>query len=127
MPPAARVTDFAAPDHPGVLTQGGSPNVVNHGLSYSQPRFPLSLKAKWTDKTPTTSTYRTYMKGNTKVDFDASYSLTKNKSLSLFFYVRNLFNVRDYVFANDNPQQIGGGRAIEYYGAYLYAGVRGRF
>jgi iron complex outermembrane receptor protein len=122
----AAVLNAPAPYNYG-WTPGVSPRVVNYGVNFSHSRFSIGIKAKWTDKTPTTSTYNTFMKENTKIDLDVSYSLTKNKSLSLFFYARNLFNVRDYVYANNNPQQIGGGRAIEYYGAYLYAGVRGRF
>ena len=43
------------------------------------------------------------------------------------FNARNLFNVPDLTYVGTNRQQIGSGRAIEYYGAYLYLGVKARF
>jgi outer membrane receptor protein involved in Fe transport len=105
---------------------GVSPNVVNYGIDVPYKRLKDGIKAKWTDKTAYTSTYNTWMKQTTKIDVDFSYRLTDK--VSIFFYARNLFNVRDYNYANNNPQQIASnGRGIEYYGAYLYSGIRGRF
>jgi iron complex outermembrane receptor protein len=106
---------------------GVAPNVFNYGLNYRprKGRFSIGANARWTDRSPTTSIYNTWQKQNTKVDVNASFRLTERYSLT--FYGRNIFNVPDYVYANNNPQQIGTGRAIEYYGAYYYAGVRARF
>ena len=104
---------------------GITPNIVNYGLSYQKGRVSLSVKARWTDKTGTTTNYNTFMKVSTKLDVDASFRLTNH--FSLYFYARNLLDVPDYVYANNNPQQIGAGNSIEYYGAYLYGGIKGEF
>ncbi|HKB90522.1 MAG TPA: TonB-dependent receptor, partial [Opitutaceae bacterium] len=106
---------------------GISPNVVNYGVNYHYSRFTVGVRARWTDKTPYSGTYNSYQKQNTKVDFEASYQITKN--LSLYFSMRNVFNVRDYIYANNEPQQIqaAGARGIEYYGSSMYAGIKGKF
>jgi len=105
---------------------GISPNVINYGVSFRFKNLSTNLKAKWTDKTPYTSTYNTFQKQNTRVDVDLTYRLTDK--VSLFLYSKNIFNVPDYNYANNNPQQIASnGRGIEYYGAYFYSGVKGRF
>jgi hypothetical protein len=104
---------------------GITPNIVNYGLSYQKGRLSLSVKARWTDKTGTTTNYNSFFRANTKLDVDASFRLTNH--FSLYFFARNLLDVPDYVFANNNPQQIGAGNSIEYYGAYLYGGIKGDF
>jgi len=65
------------------------------------------------------------MNQSVKLDAKASYQLTSR--YSLYFYSRNLTNEPDHTFVGRNRQQIGPGRGIEYYGAYLYAGVKAVF
>jgi len=124
MPNPAVNLHAAAPYNFGWLP-GITPNIVNYGLGYQRGRFSGNVKARWTDKTGTTTNYNTFMKQNTKLDVDASIRLTDH--FSLYFYARNLLDVRDYVYANNDPQRIGAGNSIEYYGAYYYAGIKGSF
>ncbi len=104
---------------------GVSPHVINGGLNYKHGRLTLGVNAHWTADTPTTSTYNTWMQQSTKYDVNASYNLTPN--FSLYFYSRNITNEPDHTYLGTDRQHIGGGRAIEYYGAYLYAGIKGTF
>ncbi len=104
---------------------GIAPHVVNYGISYKWRRLNLGFKARWTDKMGTTSTRNTWMKANTKVDANISYQVTDR--LQVYFNARNLFNTRDHTFIGDDENRIGGGRQIEYYGAYLYFGLKGKF
>jgi hypothetical protein len=104
---------------------GIAPNVINYGINYSYRRITLGVKARWTDRTGTTSTYNTWMAANTKVDLNTSFRITER--MSLYLNARNVFNTPDHTFVGNNPQQICGGRSYEYYGAYWYAGIKGRF
>lgn len=104
---------------------GIAPHVINGGINYHYRRFAGGVRARWTADTGTTSTYNTWLQQNTKFDVNASYKLSDK--LSLTFSARNITNVPDHTYVGTNRQQIGGGRAIEYYGAYIYAGIRGRF
>ena len=105
---------------------GTAPHVIVYGINYLTPnrRLTVGFKARWTADTPTTSTYNTWQNQATKVDASASYNLDR---WSVYFNARNIFNVPDHTYIGTNRQQIGGGRAFEYYGAYLYAGVKARF
>jgi outer membrane receptor protein involved in Fe transport len=62
---------------------------------------------------------------NTKVDGGINYRF--NDRWSAYMNARNIFNVPDHTYIGTNRQQIGGGRAIEYYGTYVYAGVKARY
>ncbi len=104
---------------------GVAPHVINAGVNFRYRSFGASVNAHWTADTPTTSTYNTWMNQSTKLDVKASYNITNR--YSVYFYSRNITNEPDHTYIGTNRQQIGGGRAIEYYGAYLYAGVKATF
>jgi iron complex outermembrane recepter protein len=104
---------------------GISPHKIAGGITYKYRRFNARLNAIWTGDTTTTSTINTYTQQNTKYDVSASYDLTNN--FKLYFTSRNITNVPDRTFLGTNRQRIGGGRSYEYYGAYLYAGIRATF
>ena len=105
---------------------GISPNTINYGISYHYNRITVGFKAQWTDRMGYTGTYNEWQKPRTKVDIDASYRLTAN--LTVFFYARNIFNVPDYDYVGTDSRHItSNGRGIEYYGAYLYSGIKGSF
>jgi iron complex outermembrane recepter protein len=104
---------------------GIAPYVVNYGVDFTYRSLSLGVKARWTDKMPTTGTYNTWMQQNTKIDASASYRLT-NK-YSIYFNARNLLNVPDHTFTGTDTTRIAGGRQFEYYGAYIYAGLKGKF
>jgi iron complex outermembrane recepter protein len=104
---------------------GIAPHVINYGVNYKYRRLMLGVKARWTADMPTTSTYDTWMQQNTKFDVSASYDLTDR--ITMYFNSRNFTNVPDHTYLGTNRQRIAGGRAFEYYGAYLYLGVRAKF
>jgi iron complex outermembrane receptor protein len=104
---------------------GIAPHVVNYGVSYKYKRASLGVRARWTADMPTTTTFNTYMQQNTKVDVSASFDVTPR--LNLYVSTRNIFNVPDHTYIGTERQRIGGGRSIEYYGTYVYVGVKGRF
>lgn len=104
---------------------GVAPHVINVGASFKYKRATVGVKAHWTADMPTTSTYNTWMQQNTKYDVNFNYRL--NRTVELYFYSRNVTNVPDHTYVGTNRQRIGGGRAFEYYGAYLYAGVKATF
>ena len=99
--------------------------MINGGINYHYRRFAGGVRARWTADTGTTSTFNTWLQQTTKYDVNASYKLSDKVSLT--FSARNITNVPDHTYVGTNRQQIGGGRAIEYYGSYIYAGIRGRF
>lgn len=104
---------------------GIAPHVINYGLSFHYYRFDARFNAKWQADMGTTSTYNTWLQQSNKFDVSASYKLGDH--YSVYFFSRNITNVPDHTYIGTNRQQIGGGRAIEYYGAYLYAGVKAVF
>ena len=128
-------TKMDIPDPPQLLLPGTpynfgwipgvAPHVINAGVNYKYRRLSMSLNAHWTADMPTTSTYNTWMQQNTKYDLNVSYELTNH--FSIYFYSRNITNEPDHTYIGRNRDLIGGGRAIEYYGAYLYAGIRAKF
>ncbi len=104
---------------------GLPPQTIAAGFTYKLNRLKFGLKGRWVADTPTTSTYNTYMNQNLKLDADVSYEIRRN--WTVYFNSRNITNVPDHTYIGTNRQQIGGGRAYEYYGAYLYAGVKATF
>ncbi len=104
---------------------GIPPETLSAGLNYKLGRWTFGLKGRWVADTPTTTTYNTWMNQNTRLDADLSYHLAR--SWTVYFNSRNITDVPDHTFVGTNRQQIGGGRAYEYYGAYLYAGVKATF
>jgi uncharacterized membrane protein len=62
---------------------------------------------------------------NTKFDVSASYALTNR--FTVYFTSRNITDVPDRTFQPPNRQKFAGGRTYEYYGAYLYAGIKATF
>jgi TonB-dependent receptor len=120
-------TQLTAPNNPYNFgwIPGVAPHVINGGFSYHLRRLTFGLNARWTADMPTTSTRDTWMQQNVKFDMDVSYDLTNR--FKLFFNSRNLTNVPDHTYVGRNRDRIGGGRAIEYYGAYFYGGVKAAF
>jgi iron complex outermembrane receptor protein len=104
---------------------GIAPHVISGGVTYKYHRFTVGVKGRWQADMGTTNTYNTWMQQNTKYDVNAEYAI--GQRWKVYFYSRNITNVPDHTFVGKNRQQIGGGRAIEYYGAYLYAGVKAQF
>jgi TonB-dependent receptor len=104
---------------------GVAPHVINYGVNYKYRRFTVGVRGRWTADTPTTSTYNTWMNQNTKIDANAAYSFSDR--WSVYLSARNIFNIPDHTYIGTNRQQIGGGRSIEYYGAYFYGGIKARF
>jgi hypothetical protein len=56
------------------------------------------------------------------VDIGAAYQITAK--INAFVSGRNVFNVPDYVFDNDDPLRLN---KIEYYGTLWTAGVKATF
>lgn len=104
---------------------GIPPHTINAGITYKIARWHFGLKGRWVADTPTTSTYNTWLNQNTKLDADVSYNFARG--WTVYFNSRNITNVPDHTFVGKNRQQIGGGRAYEYYGSYLYAGIKATF
>jgi iron complex outermembrane receptor protein len=105
-----------------IRAAGVSPNVINGGFNYQYKSFSTGVNARWADVTPYSSTVGRNIKANVKVDLRAEYKFTRN--ISAFIQVRNVFNVPDYVYDNNDELRIN---KIEYYGAYFIGGVKGKF
>ena len=128
---APAILNAATPYNYGWLP-GVEPNIINYGASFSIWRVRVGVNARWDDTEPYSGTAFVYQKNRTKIDANFSFRLTDN--VSLIANAHNLFDVPDYDYTRVSntgqvfgPVRIGPGRGIEYYGAYFYAGIRGRF
>ena len=126
--PTATV-EAAAPYNYGWLP-GVAPNIVNFGISDQIWRFTLGINAHWTNREPYSATFNVWQHQNTKFSINVSYRLTDH--LSLVFHGNNIFDVPDFDYLAATATrpaiiQSGGARGIEYYGAYFYTGIKGKF
>ncbi len=109
---------------------GIAPNVINYGLNWKIGRVTVGPNFRWTDRMSISSTYDSWRTQNTKIDLNASVRLTDH--LSFYCYARNLLDVPDHdytYFYNSQVNKIpmllsSQGQGIEYYGAYLYTGLK---
>ncbi len=99
-----------------------APHMVGGTLSYRYRRVAFSTSAKWTDDTPMSSTgVISYRKGRTMIDLNGSYQFSNR--LGLFFQVRNLFNVPEYVYQID-PIYLTSNMVV---GTFYTFGLKGTF
>jgi iron complex outermembrane recepter protein len=125
-----KVSDPSALTAPGNPFNNGwvagiTPHKIAAGFTFKWRRFNSRVNAIWNADSTTTSTQNTYLQQNIKYDVSASYALTNR--ITAYFTSRNITNVPDITYISPNRQRFGGGRTYEYYGAYLYAGIRATF
>ncbi|MES2695134.1 MAG: TonB-dependent receptor [Verrucomicrobiota bacterium] len=106
-----------------IIREGMVPHMIGGSLSYRYKRLSLGLSGKWTDATPYpgTGTVIVYRKGRTMFDLNSAVQITSR--MSVFFQVRNIFNVPEYRYQTD-PSII-----TQYvtFGTILTCGIKGTF
>jgi TonB-dependent receptor len=100
---------------------GMVPHMIGAAISYRHRRLSLGVSGKYTDATPYSLTAPVYRKGRTMIDLNGGYQFSKR--LSVFFQVRNLFNIPENRYQGDPT-------IISYnvtFGTILTAGIKGTF
>ncbi len=99
-----------------------TPHMIGGTLSYRHRGLALGVSGKWTDHTPFTTTgVITYRQARTMLDLNGGYQLTARTSV--FFQVRNLFNIAEYRYQIDPSYPISDTRV----GTFWTFGVKGTF
>lgn len=97
-----------------------TPHMIGGTLSYRHRGVTFGVSGKWTDHTPFSTTgVISYRKARTMLDLNGGYQLTARTSV--FFQVRNLFNIAEYRYQIDPSYPISDTRV----GTFWTFGLKG--
>ncbi len=104
-----------------IMKSGMVPHMISGTLSYRYRRVSFGTTAKFTDATPYTGANLTFRKARTLIDLNGSWQMSARTSV--FFHVRNLFDVPEHRYQGDPT-----GTTYNFtVGTILTAGIKGTF
>lgn len=104
-----------------VTKSGMVPHMISGTVSYRHRRVSFGVTGKYTDATPYTGANITYRRARTLIDLNGSWQMSGRTSL--FFHVRNLFDVPEHRYQGD-PSFATYHFSV---GTILTAGIKGTF